>query len=316
MSSLFYVEQLTHLFQESLGLSAFTSVLRVLAESTEDTPLEQVKALLQDVLVQNAVLSKKCSFDALLESLKGSNRNELTVQISFLDNCITRLVKRPLLYLDMVESLVNEKQNLSPIVATINEQWPFVVKMGNSEREIIISGWAARLFVFLGQLGEDKAALTSIGNNMLNVTKNSASHSSLKTPFNFTNEAINLRSNEHGITADDILLQNMSGNIDHAADLSGIFGTLPREDESHLGLHRWERDELDVALEQGYVGDLILCLCSEHEEIRRQAFAGISRFMIKLMVSAQLPKERLGSNLKQELGLHIRGSPIYLCSCW
>ena len=287
------------LFQESLGFSAFTSVLRTLAETNEHAPLERVKALLRDVLIQNAVLLKGCSFDALLESLKGSDSDALTVQLSFLDNCITRLVKKPVLYLDIVESLVNKRQKyLSPIVAIINEQWPFVVKMGNTKREAIISEWAARLFGLFGQLGEDKEALATIRHNMINATKDSGSHSLLKKAFKFTNEAINLTSNEQRIISADTSLQTMTGKIDHGTDMSVVFGPLPVEDESHPGLHKWERDELEVALEQGHVGDLIFCLCSEHEEIRRQAFASLSRFMIKLMVSEQLPKRQLGFNAK------------------
>jgi nucleolar pre-ribosomal-associated protein 1 len=68
-------------------------------------------------------------------------------------------------------------------------------------------------------------------------------------------------------------------------DLLEKFGGLPVEDESHSGLYRWERNEIEVSLEQGYVGELVLCLCSEHEEIRRQASVGLSRFMFKIKVS-------------------------------
>ncbi|KKA16189.1 Ribosome biogenesis protein Urb1 [Rasamsonia emersonii CBS 393.64] len=68
-------------------------------------------------------------------------------------------------------------------------------------------------------------------------------------------------------------------------DLSGMFGDLPTEDKNHAALHKWEHDEIDVAIEKGRIRDLMLCLCSEHEEVRRQAFVGVSRFMAKLKES-------------------------------
>src|SRR5690606_24339801 len=68
------------------------------------------------------------------------------------------------------------------------------------------------------------------------------------------------------------------------------FGKLPIEDETHSALHRWEREDLEASLDHGYVGELFLCLCSEHEEIRRQAFAAIGRFMVTVKVSAKFSR--------------------------
>ena len=71
--------------------------------------------------------------------------------------------------------------------------------------------------------------------------------------------------------------------------LSDIFSKLPVEDERHAALHKWEREDLTEALEQGDIGELLLCLCSGHEEIRRQAHSAITRFMAKLKVCLQPP---------------------------
>jgi nucleolar pre-ribosomal-associated protein 1 len=62
------------------------------------------------------------------------------------------------------------------------------------------------------------------------------------------------------------------------------FGSIPAESKNHNALHKWEKGDIDAAIEQGYVRELTLCLCSEHDDIRRQAAAAISRFMIKVKV--------------------------------
>lgn len=59
----------------------------------------------------------------------------------------------------------------------------------------------------------------------------------------------------------------------------------PYEDETHRGLTRWKREDVLDALADGAVEELILCLCSAHEEIRKQALAGIRAFNENLEVS-------------------------------
>jgi nucleolar pre-ribosomal-associated protein 1 len=76
-------------------------------------------------------------------------------------------------------------------------------------------------------------------------------------------------------------------------DLDEIFGSLPTEGTSHNALHKWEREEIEAALEQGHIDELILCLCSEHEEVRRQAVANLVRFMAKLKVCHKIPFRKL-----------------------
>lgn len=76
-----------------------------------------------------------------------------------------------------------------------------------------------------------------------------------------------------------------SSKMTPTVDLDEIFGFLPTEGTTHNALHKWEREEVEQAVEQGRIAELILCLCSQHEEVRRQAFANLVRFMAKLKES-------------------------------
>ncbi|PGH26828.1 hypothetical protein AJ80_01407 [Polytolypa hystricis UAMH7299] len=270
----------------SLEFSAFTSVLKVLAGASDRTPLEDIRTLLQEVLVQNSVLSSSASFDALLESFNASKTSDLAAQLSFFDNCVTRLVKKPVLYLDLTESLTDETDKpLSLIIATINEQWPFVVKGGNTEQESIVAEWIARVLGFLKLVGENESGLAKVQNEALDAAENKKARSALKRSFKLTSELLSQKRVQVKTASEDTLPDTAKSNEAPRAELSQEFGALPVEGDSHPQLNRWERDELENAIENGHIGDLILCLCSEHEEIRRQASMALSRFMIKLMDS-------------------------------
>ncbi|KAK2807477.1 hypothetical protein FQN51_003304 [Onygenales sp. PD_10] len=278
---------------ESLEFSAIISVFKVLTQSNDNAPLEDIKALVQDVLVQNSVVQKQSSFNALLSSVDASYNAVLTTQLSFLDNCVTRLVKKPVLYSDLAESLVDgREQNLSLLVAVINEQWPFVVKAGHSDKGTIIAGWIARLLGSLNAAGEDETGLKAVRDTVSDATENKKARSALKKAFKNTGVTGDIAGGDVVMTDADDSKPAASSTKTHV-DLEQLFGTLPVEGESHPALNRWEREEIELALEQGHIGELMLCLCSQYEEVRRQATSAISRFMAKIQESTHEDRQSL-----------------------
>lgn len=270
----------------TLKFSAFTSVLKVLIETSDRSSLEDMNDLLRDELIQDSVLSSNRSFHALLESLEEVKEHDLLTQLEFFDNCVTRLVKKPVYYMDLTQYFMDDSQNrLSLLMSTISEQWSFVVKAGDSERELSISAWIAKLIGLLSAVGEDEVALSKIRDAMCDSTSNKKSKYILeKTRKTAPKESGN--GNDGPNTHDRELPTNARGKRDPNANLSEQFGILPVEGTSHPVLNRWEKEDLGVSIEEGHIGNLILCLCSEHEEIRRQASTGLSRFMKKLQVGA------------------------------
>jgi nucleolar pre-ribosomal-associated protein 1 len=59
----------------------------------------------------------------------------------------------------------------------------------------------------------------------------------------------------------------------------------PEEDEKHIGLTRWKKKDLSEAIDDGDIGELLLCLCSKHAEIRLQAINNTRQLMATLDAS-------------------------------
>ncbi|KAI5287665.1 hypothetical protein KEM54_005835 [Ascosphaera aggregata] len=287
----------------SLEYSAFTSIFKVLVEARKDsqTPVDEIKALMQDVLLSHSVLSSPKAFDALLKSIDVSESETLTTQLSFLDNCITRLAKKPVYYQDLTEALVNEDgwadtAELSPLVSTITEQWPFVVKAEDTSKETIIASWIARFLAALYVSGEHHSGLKRTRDTVQHGTSNKKAHSCLKKTFRHLDESAMDHDGDTEMTSAEDNTVNQTLIETHIslngaeAELSNMFGGLPVEPTSHSALTKWDRSDVETALEQGYIASLILCLCSPHTEIRLQAYSALQKFMVKLIESAHPDK--------------------------
>ena len=271
----------TNLVIASLQYSAFTSLLKVLVEFPNKTSMKQIRRLLQRVLLEHSVLiNSDASFDAFMSSFEASNPETLSLQLTFFDNCICRLVKKPVYYQDLVYSLLNGSHGtLSPIVVTVDEQWRFVVKSRDNAKEESIAIWIAWLLGYLRQAGENERALKIVRENLINMTVLK------KSKACFKNALKNTTNNPNGRMTDNnqIAIQR-AAKPKPSMNLLEVFGSIPAETKNHNALHKWEKGDIDAAIEQGYVRELILCLCSKHDDIRRQAAAAISHFMIKVKV--------------------------------
>jgi nucleolar pre-ribosomal-associated protein 1 len=265
-----------------MKLSAFTSILKVIVQASSRDSLKEIETLLKNVLTENSILHGPNSFSPLLSSFEASD-DRLQHQLSFFDNCVCRVAKKPVHYQDLLGSLVeNASKPVSPIVAAITEQWPFVVKSGG-DAESAVGTWIAKILGNLKQAGEDSKALKAARDTLMEATENKRTESTLKKALKGTEEGSTEDGGKESGTAQPT--SPSSGNEKQVVDLEEVYGALPTEGKTHNGLHRWEKDELEVSVEQGRVAELILCLCSEHEEVRKQAFANITRFMSKLRVS-------------------------------
>lgn len=272
-----------------MNYTPFTSILKVLIDTSDKVSSRRISILLRTILVENSVLhNAPKAFNALLSSLEDSE-NELQKQLVFFDNCVSRVAKKPVHYLDIVGSLTDDETATSPIVAAIIEQWPFVVKAGDENTEAVVAAWIGK---FLGQLkkeGESSKALKAARDSLMEATETKKIRSIFKKCLKDTEGA----DDEDKMEIDSGPTQATGIDKASSVDLDEIFGFLPTEGTSHNALHKWEREEIEAALEQGHVDELILCLCSEHEEVRRQAVANLVRFMAKLKVCHTIPSMTL-----------------------
>ncbi|KAE8376892.1 ribosome 60S biogenesis N-terminal-domain-containing protein [Aspergillus bertholletiae] len=267
----------------SMQFSAFTSIFKIVVGASSRDSLKDIEVLLKTVLTENSILQGSSSFPSLLSSFETYDPGCLQHQLSFFDNCVCRVAKKPVHYQDLLGSLCNDISNpVSPIVAAVTEQWPFVVKSGG-DAESAVGVWIAKILGKLKSSGEDSKALKAARDALVAATENKRTKSTLKKALKDIEEGPSHDSNRREPSS----IQPTSSRLSEKStvDLEEIFGTLPTEGTTHNALHRWEKDDIEISVEQGRVADLMLCLCSEHEEVRRQAFANITRFMSKIRES-------------------------------
>ncbi|KAJ5690013.1 hypothetical protein N7462_004405 [Penicillium macrosclerotiorum] len=264
----------------TMQYSPFTSILKVLVGTSDRDSARRISALLRTVLSENAVLENlPRSFNALLSSLEDFESDTLHTQLLFFDNCVSRVAKKPVHYLDLIGSAgSSDEAPTSPIVAAIVEQWPFVVKAGDASAENAIGSWIAKLLGQLKQVGENSDALKAARDALVEATETKKTRSLIKKCF----KGIDEDETADKMDVDSIHKQPVLSNKTSSVDLDEIFGFLPTESTTHNALHKWEREDIEAAVEQGHIAELILCLCSQHEEVRRQAFANLARFLVKL----------------------------------
>lgn len=256
--------------------------MKVALKIEDESSTQELRELLKNVLVEQSILSGlDGSFSALIASLKDSEPADLLQQLQFLDNCLCRIAKKPVHYEDLAKSLLSEENALlSLLVTAILEQWPFVLKSNDIEKEQLVARWVASLLKHLKSAGENEKALKQVRDSLYELSETKKTKSTFKKMFK-GNEQAGDQDPEMIITSNRL---DASAPKEASIGLLDIFGPLPHESKDHAGLYKWEKEEIDVAIEQGRVSDLMLCLCSEHEEIRRQAFAAITRLMAKLKV--------------------------------
>ncbi|KAL2802909.1 ribosome 60S biogenesis N-terminal-domain-containing protein [Aspergillus granulosus] len=279
----------------SMKFSAFTSILKVSIKSSSRESLSETDRLLRNVLTEASIIIPS-SFSALLSSFETSDSETLQHQLAFFDNCVCRIAKKPVHYHDLLGSLVDSTESLSPLVAATVEQWPFIFKIGNPNAEKAVAEYVANLLAKLHSVGEDLRGLKAARDAVANATEDKKLRSRVKKALKGAEET------EQDASKKDsgVSKQPVSISKKDTVDLEEMFGALPVEGTTHNELYRWEQKELEISLEQGRIAELFLCLCSEHEEVRRQALSNISRFMSKLKES-NYPEWRTTYTLSGEL---------------
>ncbi|KAJ5496440.1 Nucleolar pre-ribosomal-associated protein 1 N-terminal [Penicillium fimorum] len=267
----------------TMQYSPFTSILKVLMDTSDKDSSRRISTLLKTVLVDNSVLqSSPHAFASVLSSLENSEADALHHQLVFFDNCVSRVAKKPVHYQDLLQSLSDDvSRTTSALVAAIVEQWPFVVKSGDASTEAAVGAWIASLLGNLKQAGESTKVLKAARDALVEATETKKIKSLLKKSLKEADDA----DNEDKMDIDSGSNVPSSSNKASTVDLDEIFGFLPTEGTTHNALNKWEREDIAEAVDQGHVAELMLCLCSQHEEVRRQAFANIIRFMAKLKES-------------------------------
>ncbi|KAI9765680.1 MAG: hypothetical protein M1840_007238 [Geoglossum simile] len=210
---------------ESLPLSAFTSILKLLVRAPATAPLKQIKALVQSVVYRTRHLQGETpalSLDALVNSLHPVGCWEPSDAVfEFLDNSILRYARKSTKYYDDFTSILFEEhgksngevevQPLSLLLMTLVEQWPFLYAsktVTESDKENV-ARWLARYMAFSFVIKENPTVLRTLCGRLVNKAGSGECHQNFQT--------LDTRFH-HGLSIDILL----DPQIDHAGNnLSG-----------------------------------------------------------------------------------------------
>lgn len=271
-----------------------------------------IRSLLSDILQDQETLQTKTSPDALdaliasLGSTPGSSTPSAEV-LEFLDDCLARFTKVPIKYFDDLDAMctrtgqsASDMGPFSNLLMTLVEQWPFKGgQAATSKAADALAQWLSRLLYLLKLIGEDEKMLGYVRDALVG-SANAAYKEVLKDAFLWkmgkekAKEALKLatgadfsgseRSSTSPVPVSTRIQEaEQQSRTRYAVDLEAP----PAEDEKHTGLTRWRKKELGEAVEDGDIGELILCLCSEHGEIRKQAINNIRQLTATIKFSSQ-----------------------------
>jgi hypothetical protein len=256
--------------------------------SSTNPNIKPVQAVLRTFLGEKGVLSnEERAFGALLASLASSKKwSPSHATFAFVDNCVERVVRQPVHYLDLITSIFGEdieRGSQGAFLVCIAEQWPFVAKNGDLDAQKNVAEWIARFFSALGEVEEDSSQrkIATLREHMLEPL-HSMPGSVLEKAFKKQGKhPIKLESSEDRTKSEvngDVEMHDVEEKQPEVS-LGEIFGTPARSPDSVQGLDLWDNVDLESAVSSGRLGRLLQCIVSGEEEIRRQAFLLLRRLM-------------------------------------
>ena len=296
---------------ESMWLSPFTMLLRLYVDPIRvNTKSEQIGTLLNTVITESQILrsnTSRASLDKLVFSLQDFEQWKASGRVfEFLDQCILRLVRKPVHYYDILTGIIAAAElDINPghcqvdlLLITIVDQWRFLVESADAPTVRNVSEWLVR-FIEVTDLENGYTEDLPLHNNTTKLLsqirdqlKSNVQDTDCRAMFERT-----LEERPQLGTMKRLVAANPTSETGHVSKLpnpplkmhSGLPETIlppgpPEEHEDHPGLHQWTRHEVKNAISEGHIKALILCLCSKHVGIRKQALMGIRSFMLRLEV--------------------------------
>lgn len=215
----------------------------------------------------------------------------------FLDNCLIRLAKKTVKYdQDLLRLRAEVKQTAVPdednavggLLMVILEQWPFIQRSSAIPDAENISHWLTRFLLVVARNGGDLEFIACVRGKIESLTM---LHQCLgwlkKGPDGHFMEGNNFQVVEPpseeaptmGTLADRWILEGTDAKEEWQPP------TPPAsEGDDHPALGKWKQLGIEEAIVEGAIGELILCLCSQYADIRRQAVMELRSCMKALQV--------------------------------
>ncbi|PNS16068.1 hypothetical protein CAC42_4469 [Sphaceloma murrayae] len=282
--------------QGKMVYSPFVTILKLRADSPSSSATsDKLTGLLTAVAFEEGTLqsgTELSAMDALLASLESNKHWKACPGFwRFLDDCFSRLQKKPIKYLDDLDEMTGGKAtpNVSLIALVVLEQIPFAAKLTDTDRETTLN-WVNRLTKALQKIGEDKK-ITSALEKEIEIHAFSRSKVRLRA-IRTRQERLDRVPNVNGTnTPQTQSADEKVAKVDRGLHVE--FVEPSQESDKHPELTRYKRQDLEEVVQGETLDNLMLCLCSQYPEIRRQGVTALQDVKSKLEESSIDFKDQL-----------------------
>ncbi|KAH9840368.1 Ribosome 60S biogenesis N-terminal [Teratosphaeria destructans] len=273
--------------QGTLQYSPVTSLLRL---HTCEASNSQIKALVLQVLQEQNIIIDAAEMQALVASLNGIDG----VVWTFVDDCMARASRQPVKYVDQLEAAVSTPRKVTDDVlpgllsAAVVEQAPFAITQPSIVAWVHTFLQAMTLLDHCGVQGWDASC-----RNLAIVRLRERLSKQHADVFPSTGEpAEQIVATLQAASLPEPVSAESKDCMEIESQPSLPFSTPLPESDNHPELSRWAQKDLGIAIEDGDIDALVLCLSSQHLDIRRQAYAQLRILATKLQNSTLDEREQ------------------------
>lgn len=290
--------------QDNGSLSPFTMLLRHYAQSQGWKRGDLGWALLKSVSEGHHLLEhydKLHSIDLLIDSIrKFGDCSELYL---FLDQCFQQGSRKSVVNYEKREALFGARPvlvaeesscDIDLLLIAITDQWPFLVQTVQQSVAEKIATWLTLYLDHLRQGKRRSSQLEILRDKIIEETRVRGHQpacrllkmaltggDAFELPDMSYQPSKNAQRDRPTFSVQD------ESNAEKTVFREGVVPSgPPEENQDHTVLQQWRRESIPEIVLDGTLGELMLCLCSIHWDIRQQALSALSRLKNTLKVGS------------------------------
>ena len=255
------------------------------------------------------------ALNALVLSLRAGQEGNRREVYEFLDNCLMRLARKPIVYYDLMDDLLaaasvenrTPARRLDLLLVALAEQWPHL----SPSKPFSVTGdaaaWLSSYIILSMNTGGDSNLLSVFREQLMSTSTDPKCRAIFDRDLRQQPESDPRLPEEPSSepAAYSMEADAAAPAIVEAAETDGALlpPGPPAEPQDHPELHRWAREEVQDAITDGHIGGLVLCLCSEHEAVRKESLVNLRSFAGKLEVGRSVAS---GRSCSPRAGVRVR----------
>ncbi len=265
-------------------------MLNITTSLAVNPAIKKMRVLLKTMLIENGVIPGPRAFESLMASLRPSKTwTALPATFSFVENCVSRIIKQPVHYLDLRSLVISADTGhllCDMLTVCVAEQWPFTTNSETVEVQKNTAEWIARFFSAIEEKPEQNLKLASVREQMETAVDGDARFI-LNKAFKKANKhpaKVEIANLDESVANGVAVIEEAKTRLQEV-QLEDMFVLPVKAPGSLGGLDRWDTTDLETAVSNGRLGRLLQCIASEEEEIRRQAFLILRTLMGQVKVN-------------------------------